>query len=55
MSDGTAIERADRLKAPPVLGRLYLVPVIKFEWGGYFFRPPRGRWWPVMGRKHDDI
>jgi len=45
------IERIDRLTAPAVIGRRYLVPTIKAVW-------PSGcveHDWPVIGPKHSDI
>lgn len=46
------IERADRLKSPPVKGRFYLVPAILWDWG-LLGREPK--WWPVLGNKHKDV
>lgn len=53
-----ALERSDRLKAPPVLGRWYLVPTVFFAWRKFSGSPLEGegcQWWPVWGLKHDDI
>ena len=62
------LERADRLKTPPVVGRQYLVPAIL--WDRHYFgygvegeenilmglqNSRSAQWLPVWGRKHDDI
>ncbi len=54
------LQRADRLKEPPVLGRYYLVPAILFRWRSYgdTGNPLEGdglQWWPVWGPKHNDL
>ena len=36
------------LTQPPVVGQWYLVPCVRYWWGG------RLAWWPVIGPKHDD-
>lgn len=43
------LQRADRLKEPPVIGQQYLVPTVFGQWHHLL------RDWPVIGRKHDDI
>lgn len=60
-------ERADRLTAPPVVGRFYLVPSVKWSFSVAFGMgcPEKtlkqletlsdAKWWPVWGRKHDDV
>lgn len=61
-----ALERADKLTAPPVVGKFYLVPAIKWSfsttWGNgrgpvleQLESLPDAKWWPVWGRKHNDI
>jgi hypothetical protein len=40
--------RIDELVEPPVVGRVYLVPTILYEWAGLIAA------WPVMGPKHED-
>lgn len=42
------IERVDQLSAPPVVGRFYLVPTVRYPWHG------AERDWPVMGPMHTD-
>lgn len=61
------VERADRLKAPPVLGKFYLVPAVRWSFNTTFGigdpaktleqleALPCAKWWPVWGRKHNDI
>lgn len=50
------IERADKLTAPPVVGTYYMVPAIQwsfsYTWDAV---SPTSQWWPVWGRKHNDI
>lgn len=52
------MERADRLSEPPVIGRFYLVPAIRWTWNALFgesILDGRGaQWWPVIGPKHND-
>jgi hypothetical protein len=43
------LERVDRLKEPPIVGQLYLVPTVFGQWHHWL------RDWPVMGLKHDDV
>jgi hypothetical protein len=43
------MQRVDRLKEPPVIGQIYLVPTVFGQWNHLF------RDWPVIGLKHDDI
>ena len=38
------LPRADELKTPPVVGKLYMVPCIWAE----------REWWPIMGPQHED-
>jgi hypothetical protein len=47
-----ALQRADRLKEPPIVGRWYLAPAIWWPWGGE--RTTQHLYWPVMGAKHAD-
>lgn len=61
-----AMQRADRLKEPPVVGRYYLVPSILWdrEYSGYgrkvrehlraIQESSGATWWPVWGIKHED-
>ena len=61
------LQRADRLKEPPVVGEFYLVPAIRWVWGvlpwsereiGVIEAMQSSRsamWWPVWGSKHDDV
>jgi hypothetical protein len=44
-----SLERIEELREPPVVGREYLVPCVRYWWKGAL------RWWPVIGPKHDDI
>jgi hypothetical protein len=46
------LERADRLKSPPIVGERYLVPVLSWRFAG---EADAVRWWPVTGHKHTDI
>jgi Rieske [2Fe-2S] domain len=63
-----ALQRVDRLKEPPVVGRWYLVPAILWDRNAPFvagrseketltdLQLSRGaRWWPVWGNKHSDV
>lgn len=43
-----ALPIVTELTEPPVVGRYYLVPCVKYR---YDFKV---RWWPVVGPKHDD-
>jgi hypothetical protein len=45
---GEQLERVDRLTAPPVVGRFYLVPCVRGEWNS------KVAWWPVAGGIHND-
>lgn len=47
-----ALERADRLKSPPLLGKYYLVPALLWDWD---FRGGTEMWWPVLGYQHNDV
>jgi Rieske [2Fe-2S] domain len=64
------IQRSDRLKEPPVVGKWYMVPAIlwnrnhgKWDTGDMSeadliadLRNSNGaKWWPVWGIKHDDV
>lgn len=61
------LERADRLKAPPVVGRFYLVHAVRWSFEPTGDKgPPEtviralansddSKWWPVWGRKHNDV
>lgn len=52
-----ALQRADRLKEPPVVVRWYMVPAIFFKWRSRDNHPLEGagrEWWPVWGPKHND-
>lgn len=42
------MKRIDRLTAPPVVGRYYLVPTVHYRLRGLLSE------WPVIGRRHDD-
>lgn len=62
------LQRADRLKEPPIVGRWYLVPAILWNrnppWGTsglpeseilHSIQKTKGaKWWPVWGIKHND-
>jgi hypothetical protein len=45
----SSFERVDRLTAPPVVGRYYLVRIVR----GFFFGLKDD--WPVVGPQHDDV
>src|SRR5947209_5030398 len=63
------LQRADRLKEPPVVGRWYLVPAILWDRSSHVHTAGRSdqeiltdiqvsrgaRWWPVWGNKHSDV
>lgn len=42
-------ERIDELVAPPIVGRMYFVPTVRYPMHGIV------RDWPVMGPRHTDI
>jgi hypothetical protein len=63
-----SLQRVDRLKEPPVVGRWYLVPAILWDRSSFsslgqsewkilreLKTGPHAKWWPVWGRKHNDI
>jgi hypothetical protein len=43
------LQRVDRLKEPPIVGQIYLVPTVFGQWHHLL------RDWPVIGLKHDDV
>lgn len=48
--------RVDKLILPPLLGRAYLVPAIRWNWKAPWSADlqTNGMWWPVIGPRHDD-
>ena len=42
------MEYIDSMTSPPVAGRFYMVPTIRYRWNGY------DGIWPVIGPKHED-
>ena len=42
------MKRIDELTTPPVIGKRYLVPTVRYKWHGV------ERDWPVIGPKHTD-
>lgn len=44
------LQRVDRLKEPPVVGRFYLVPTVQGRWYDSFRED-----WPVIGNLHNDV
>jgi hypothetical protein len=53
-----ALQRADLLTEPPIVGRMYLVPAIPWAWNASALVSDPHRsdmWWPVIGPKHTDL
>lgn len=46
--EACGLQRVDRMTAPPVIGRFYLVPTVRYVYCGIEAD------WPVMGPLHDD-
>jgi hypothetical protein len=46
--EGCGLQRIDRMTEPPVIGRFYLVPTVRYVYWGIEAD------WPVMGPLHDD-
>lgn len=45
----TILQRVDRLKEPPVVGKFYLVPTVYGRWHDKITD------WPVIGNRHNDV
>lgn len=47
--EACGLQRVDRMMEPPVVGRVYLVPTVRYVYCGIEAD------WPVMGPLHDDV